>query len=407
MQPVAMITPEKADVKPELALAAFCGYCTFMAIPTTLAAVLFVELADFNDLVSADERAAVEALAGYRRAADPVILSHSGDIVDATGSELLVVFTSAVAAVQCAMHLGLELGSLRVAGPEPRAAAEAEPGSRRGTELRSRVRARAGLHLGEIWRESGRVYGNGVNVAARVMQAAPAGALYLSEDVYRQVEAKLDLVAREVGGVELKNIARPLALYEIDYGRGFASADDSTAAAARGGAEPPVAPTASSVPAAEPPVAPAASSVSRVASVRAVAEPPVAPIASSVPGRASAALGESIAREVARSLSGLPGAKLTREGGDLSLTIGDAASGGKPVSPALERARRVKRLASSIRSLVIAAALGGALGYGFAVTNQWYYALGALCLGLLPFLGSLKKLLAAASSLRRLKVQDS
>ena len=134
----------------------------------------------------------------------PIIAEHHGDIVGSTGSELLVVFTSAVAAVQCALHLSLML--------LPFGAALGYPG---------KAEARIGVHLGEIWRDEGRVYGNGVNVAARVMQAAPAGALYLSEDVYRQVSGKLDLSVREVSGVELKNIERPLALYEIDAGRGF------------------------------------------------------------------------------------------------------------------------------------------------------------------------------------------
>ncbi len=122
-----------------------------MATPTTLAAVLFVELADFSDLLSTDERAALELLASYRRIVAPIVEEHSGETVDVTGSELLVVFSSAVAAVQCALHLCLALQSFSAS-----------------SAIAGRPGVRVGVHLGEIWRDSGKVYGNGVNVAARV-----------------------------------------------------------------------------------------------------------------------------------------------------------------------------------------------------------------------------------------------
>lgn len=168
-------------------------------MPTSsLAAILFVELDGFGDLLGRDEAGALRILGAWRDLADPIILEHAGELVDATGDELLLVFPSAVGAVQCALHL-------RLASSSP---ALVHPGS-------GAFRPRTGIHLGEIWRDETRVYGNGVNVAARIKAEAGPGQILVSEDIFRQVSSKLDLASRPLPERRLKNIERNLAIYEL------------------------------------------------------------------------------------------------------------------------------------------------------------------------------------------------
>lgn len=369
-----------------------------MLTPTTLAAVLFVELADFSDLFSTDERSAMDILASYRQAVDPIVAEHSGDIVDATGSELLVVFSSAVAAVQCALYMHLALSrSGSIAGA-------ASPAGH--------AQARVGIHLGEIWRESGKVYGNGVNVAARVMQAAPPGALYISEDVYRQVSGKLDLSARVVDGVELKNIERLLELYEVDSGRGFlgvvASWTDRRSAASGTG---PAGHTDGSLrePLHEQPHG------------NEHAGQPHAPTRPHLPPHGAAPSTSMLAKELRESITrevqdALATARVTRSttGHGITIDIGPDALAtseeGKPARPTVNASRSAdaetrrekasERIAAATKSLVMSGGIGVALGYGYLATDNWLFAFGAVLVGLLPCLSSIKKIVAASSEIR-------
>jgi class 3 adenylate cyclase len=168
-------------------------------MPTTsLAAILFVELYGFGELLGRDEAGALKILGAWRDLAEPLILEHGGELVDATGDELLLVFPSAVGAVQCALHLRLAAASPALVHPQAGA-----------------CRPRTGIHLGEIWRDEARVYGNGVNVAARIKAEAGPGQILVSEDIFRQVSSKLDLASRALPERRLKNIERSLAIYEL------------------------------------------------------------------------------------------------------------------------------------------------------------------------------------------------
>ena len=120
---------------------------------TKLAAVLFVEIAEFPVMLSKGEEEALAELLAWRDIARAELPEHGGELMDATGAELLLLFGSAVSAVQYALTLAIAVRS-RVATLAP---------SRR-------YDIRSGIHLGEIWSEDGHVFGNGVNVAARVMQ---------------------------------------------------------------------------------------------------------------------------------------------------------------------------------------------------------------------------------------------
>ncbi len=157
-----------------------------------LAAILFADLEGFGALVASDEAGALALLGHFRDFAQPIFEEHGAEIADLTNDEFLALFDSATGAVQCALHLRLA----------------ARIGERR-------LGLRVGIHLGDIWCEDRHVYGNGVNIAARVKQAARGGEILLSEDVWRQVANKLDIETLEIQGLTFKNINRDLVLYRI------------------------------------------------------------------------------------------------------------------------------------------------------------------------------------------------
>ncbi len=326
-----------------------------MPLDTTLSALLFIELPAFAEALSHDERTTLATLEAYRRRADPVIAEHGGEIVDATGSELLAVFSSAVAATQCALGLVLALD---------------------GSWLGLAGRPRLGLHLGEIWRGEGRVYGNGVNVAARLMQAAPVGALFASEDLYRQVSGKLDLAVREVTGASLKNIERSLVILEIDAGRGFLSS-----ASAEG---------------------PTETGQERTMGVSCGTRPEP-----SEPAEAGDRPGGGLEAAIEASVERLVGPAAKRAG-RLSVTIGDGAvtvggsTGAEPPSAESQRERAQARLSKAVKRMVSGLVIGAAFGYGYYRDGAWYFLAGAFLLGLVPFLKGVERALDAGSTLRLL-----
>ncbi len=380
---------------------------------SSLAAVMFVELAGFSDILAASERTALSLLGEYRRLADPIVAEHSGETVDATNSELLVVFSSAVAAVQCALHLVLALAPLSAEGRDD---VIAEP--------------RVGLHLGEIWRDSGRVYGNGVNVAARVMQAAPAGAVYLTEDVFRQVSSKLDLNSRPVGAVSMKNIDRPIALYELDAGRGFVEGVAADGASAAGGDRPCEPETASNGPAESggnlsddaAAIAAGIASLKQLKNLKSLKDLGSLKALEGLKGLKALekleeldrldkdgeldGLGESIARRVEANLKGIPGVTARTDDGtlDVSFEIGSGkvagAAGRQAVDPGAAADKARARIAAGLRKMLMSFGLGAAFGYGYASTDQWLFLAGAAAFGLFPFISGAKRLISAASELR-------
>jgi len=347
-----------------------------MPTPTSLAAVLFVELDGFTELVASDEAAAVGLLGDYRLIVDPIILEHAGEIVDATGSELLVVFSSAVSAVQCGLFLTLALHTL---------------GQRSG--LHPRIKSRLGIHLGEIWRDGGRVYGNGVNVAARVMQAALPGSILLSEDVYRQVSGKLDLVVREIAPARLKNIERPMTIYEVDAGCGFSGEEVNRMERRVATSGPGSSGVAAGSPRDPFPVKP--HGAVRSSSMLAME------------------LRDSITHEVKEALAT---ARVTRSktGHGITIDIGPDASAGPvarqptqalasafPVDTAEARREKVSdRIAAAKKALVMSSGIAAGLGYGYVVTGKWPFALATALVVLAPVLSSLKRLVTASSELR-------
>ena len=164
-----------------------------------LAAILTADVSGYSRLMGHDEEGTLAALKTCRRELfDPKMAEHRGRIVKTTGDGALVEFASAVDATRCAMEIQHAMAERNAAVPEDR-----------------RVEFRIGINVGDIIIDDGDIYGDGVNVAARVESLASPGAICLSEDAYRQIKGKLALEVRDMGEQQLKNIARPVRVFGV------------------------------------------------------------------------------------------------------------------------------------------------------------------------------------------------
>jgi len=172
---------------------------TGVAHQRKLAAILCADVAGFSRLMGEDETATYEALARLRGAIDPLISSHRGRLVSTAGDGLLADFASVVDALSCAVEM--QHAAERLNDPVPSG---------------RRIELRIGVNLGDvIVAEDGDLYGDGVNIAARLQTLASPGGICLSQPVYDQVSNKLDLDYRPLGKHRVKNIAMPVSAYAI------------------------------------------------------------------------------------------------------------------------------------------------------------------------------------------------
>jgi adenylate cyclase len=164
-----------------------------------LAAILAADVAGFSRLMGIDERGTYERLKALRLGiVDPAVAEHAGRIVKLMGDGLLVEFGSAVNAVECAT--AIQRGMATSHGDLP---------------LDRRIRVRIGINLGDIIVEGRDIYGDGVNVAARIEALAPPGGIAISEDLRRHVRNKIEIPFEDLGERRLKNIAEPVRIYQI------------------------------------------------------------------------------------------------------------------------------------------------------------------------------------------------
>jgi class 3 adenylate cyclase/pimeloyl-ACP methyl ester carboxylesterase len=165
-----------------------------------LAAILAADVAGYSRLMSEDEAGTLAALQAHRSAVvDPAIGRHGGRIVKLMGDGILAEFASVVEAVACAAELQREMASRNQGIPDHR-----------------RMLFRIGVHLGDIIVDGDDLYGDGVNVAARLENLAETGGIRVSRQVQELVEGKLPLTFRELGFQTLKNIPRPVEVYAVD-----------------------------------------------------------------------------------------------------------------------------------------------------------------------------------------------
>jgi adenylate cyclase len=161
-----------------------------------LAAILSADVAGFSRLMGEDEAATVRALGDCRALAAAVIARHRGRVIDMPGDNMLAEFASAVDAVEAAVAMQAQLAECNRALPETR-----------------RMSLRIGVNLGDVIEEDGRIYGDGVNIAARIEALAPPGGICVSGKVREEVHRKLPLAFDDLGEHTLKNIAAPVRVF--------------------------------------------------------------------------------------------------------------------------------------------------------------------------------------------------
>src|SRR6201996_3820020 len=172
-----------------------------MTTTRRLAAILAADVAGYTRLMGADEEGTLERLKALRRELlDPKIAEHHGRIVKTTGDGLLVEFASVVDAVRCAVEVQ-----------------QAMPERNTGVAADSRIELRIGINLGDVIVEGDDLYGDGVNIAARIEALADAGGVFVSNTVHDQVRDRLPFVFEDLGEQQVKNIARPVRVYRVRH----------------------------------------------------------------------------------------------------------------------------------------------------------------------------------------------
>lgn len=169
-------------------------------IKRKLAAILSADVKDYSRLMRDDEAVTVRTLKAYRDVMTKLIRQHHGRVVDSPGDNLLAEFASVVDGVQAAVAIQKELKALN-----------AKVATRRKMEFR------IGINLGDIIEEEGRIYGDGVNIAARLEALADPGGIYISRTAFDQIEDKLPFGYEYIGEKAAKNIPRPIRVYKVIF----------------------------------------------------------------------------------------------------------------------------------------------------------------------------------------------
>ena len=164
-----------------------------------LTAILSADVEGYSRLMGEDEDATIRILTAYRELMSTFIQKHRGRVVDCPGDNLLAEFLSVVDAVRCAVEIQEEFGVRNAELPENR-----------------RMVFRIGINLGDVIEEHERIYGDGVNIAARIESLAEAGGISISRNVYDQVKGKLDFSYEYLGEHSVKNIDDPVRVYRVE-----------------------------------------------------------------------------------------------------------------------------------------------------------------------------------------------
>jgi adenylate cyclase len=163
-----------------------------------LTAILSADVVGYSRLMEDNEEATIQTLNTYRNSMSTLIQQHRGRVVDTTGDNLMAEFSSVVDAVKCAVETQNEMSERNAELPENR-----------------RMLFRIGVNLGDIVEEEDRIYGDGVNIAARLEGLAEAGGICISRTAYDQVKNKLELGYEYLGEHSVKNISEPVHVYKV------------------------------------------------------------------------------------------------------------------------------------------------------------------------------------------------
>jgi adenylate cyclase len=176
-----------------------------------LVAILSADVEGYSRLMGEDEEATIHTLTVYRAVIGTLVQQHRGRVIDSPGDNLLAEFASVVDAMQCAVAVQRELNVRNTALP-----------------LQRRMKFRLGINLGDVVADGDRIYGDGVNIAARLEGLAEGGGICISGTVYDQIATKLALVYEDLGEQRVKNIARPVRVYRVRPAPGSAAPTANT-----------------------------------------------------------------------------------------------------------------------------------------------------------------------------------
>ena len=163
-----------------------------------LSAIFSADVAGYSRLMGEDEAATVRTLEAYKEIMFSLIKQHRGRVIDSPGDNLLAEFASVVDAVQCAVAVQKEVQARNADLPETR-----------------RMRFRIGINLGDVIEEGERIYGDGVNIAARLESCADPGGICVSKTAFDHIESKLPLGYEFLGEQQVKNITKPVGAYRV------------------------------------------------------------------------------------------------------------------------------------------------------------------------------------------------
>jgi adenylate cyclase len=196
-----MLSPATEAVGPR-------GILSGERVERRLTAILVADVVGYSRLMGADEEGTLERLRALRRElVDPKIAEHRGRLVKTTGDGLLIEFGSVVDALRCAVDVQREMTERNT-----------------GVPLDDRIELRIGINMGDIVVEDGDIFGDGVNIAARLEALAEPGGICVAARVQEDAAGKLDLVFEDIGEQALKNITRPVRAYRVIASAGSASA---------------------------------------------------------------------------------------------------------------------------------------------------------------------------------------
>jgi len=163
-----------------------------------LTSILSADVAGYSRLMQDDEAATVKTLEQYKQVMSELIRQHRGRVIDSPGDNLLAEFTSVVDAVQCSVATQKELQARNTELPENR-----------------KMQFRIGVNLGDVIEEGDRIYGDGVNIAARLESMADPGGICVSKTAFDQIETKLPFGYHYLGEQTVKNISKPVGAYKV------------------------------------------------------------------------------------------------------------------------------------------------------------------------------------------------
>jgi adenylate cyclase len=163
-----------------------------------LAAILCADVYGYSRLMGGDEEATLVTLTAHRKIIDSLIEQHHGRFVNSAGDSVLAEFASVVEAVNCAVDIQTALKTENTKLPPER-----------------RMEFRIGVNLGDVMVEGDQIYGDGINVAARLESLADPGGIFISGTVHEHVDKKLALNYQDLGAQRVKNIAQPVRVFRV------------------------------------------------------------------------------------------------------------------------------------------------------------------------------------------------